>query len=535
MRNMLQRFSPLINIYRVPTINRYNEDEFGQNKKVSKLQADNMEIKSDLCDLRYARRYPHCLKIFNANFNEKIYDLVRSVCQKRMILYDENDFIIGNYGVRITEFENIWNTMYPNEIFPFLASDYALFYHLIEFQSHNIRALPINNYINKKEENFVEYAEMMEEEREKEKDIEAHKVYYQSYQFVPVQPYNNQTHSRLLNLMYDFIDNKKYKNNIKKKEEEIETLLALKNEYISNISYLLKTFKHDGIPLSDFARLFEFKYHNVLNTKQYSPLLSFNPDIITIGIDKHKLFLNIGELHRSLSNILVVMGALITPKTKPIQQQIIFPLNIGSINWMILNCMDYYNHNKSSNIYSIPWIKIKEIGQNANNENSIIYKHRNKFFGNSPNTKLWTINDTNYIKQHSFYKYATNVTLTHKYIYSEQELNNFWPNNESNLMLYRRPIAPILDYDVLILGLLNQSNDMEINMNKYKEFKSILFYKFIDELMDKYASEYTMKDISNKNILYNYLSIMTLRILYILSTYINEYTPQYNISYIRWS
>ncbi len=68
----------------------------------------------------------------------------------------------------------------------------------------------------------------------------------------------------------------------------------------------------------------------------------------------------------------MVWGALITPKTKPIQQR--------------LNCMNYYKDN--NNIYSIPWIKIKEIGQNIDNENSIIHKHRNKFFGSEIDTRL---------------------------------------------------------------------------------------------------------------------------------------------------
>ncbi len=48
--------------------------------------------------------------------------------------------------------------------------------------------------------------------------------------------------------------------------------------------------------------------------------------------------------------------------------------------------MDYYKD--SNNIYIIPWIKFKEIGQNINNENSIIHKHRNKFFGSEIDTRL---------------------------------------------------------------------------------------------------------------------------------------------------
>ncbi len=89
-----------------------------------------MEIQSDLYDFRFVRRYPHCLKVFNANLNDKIYDLVRHIliCQHRMVLYDKSDFAIDNNGIRISEFEHIWCTMYPNEIYPFMASEYALFF-----------------------------------------------------------------------------------------------------------------------------------------------------------------------------------------------------------------------------------------------------------------------------------------------------------------------------------------------------------------------------------------------------------------------
>eukprot|EP01083_Nonionella_stella_P153424 492974_1 len=519
-RVMLQRFGTLLHIYRVPTINRYNEDE------------PRTEIKTDLYDLRYQRRYLHCLSVFTETFNEKLYDLVRGECMKRMMLYDKSDFVIGNHGIRISEFETLWNAQYPYQIFPFQCNEYALFYHLIEFQSHNIRALPINNMSNS----------------DAPEDIEANKMYYYSYQFVPVQPYNNQTYQRLVDTMG--VLQRKYRRNTNTGDEapnkhvpDVDNIQRLKKEYTQNISYLLKTFRNDGIPLCDFARLFEFKYHNMSTTGGgYAPLLSFNPDIMSIQVDAKRNLLNIGNMYRSLSNMLVVWGALITPKTKPIQQQMLFPLRLGVMNWMTLTSLDYYNHkgNSKGNNYSIPWNEVKQIGQDMNNANSMIHKHRQKFFGaaNTPETKLWIMRDTEYLKQQSFYKFASNITLSHKYIHSPRDLATFWPNNDANLMLFRRPVAPICDYDMLTLSTLYESPENNENRDRNKEIKTVEFYKFIDGLMDKYSCR--MKQVTQKTFLFDYLSMMSIRIMSLLSTYIDEYSSSSSstskqVNFIRWS
>ena len=345
-RNILQNLSSIVHIYRIPTINRYDEGD-DLNKRKKRNHSNNPEMISDLYDLRYQRRYPHSLRVFNKKFNEKIYDLVRSVCMKRMMRYDQNDFIIANHGVRISEFYDLWQMTYPDEMFPFLNNEYALFHHLIEFQSHNIRALPINNDAESSsgeewesmEGDIVEFSgtliagsNLLSSARSLYN--RAHKMYYCAYQFVPVQPYNNQTHSRLLELAsvlhneylhkHNPESNKNFGNDEGQSEgmKGLESLRELKREYIKNITHLLKTFRNDGIPLSDFARLYEFRYHNINNRTLYGPLTSFNPAVIATEIDSRRNLLNVGEIHRSLSNLLVVWGALITPKTKPIQQEI---------------------------------------------------------------------------------------------------------------------------------------------------------------------------------------------------------------------
>ena len=602
-RSILQKFSPLIHIYRVPTINRYDDntkDTQRRRNKNSKIQAADFktEIVGDLWDLRYQRRYPHSMRVFNVHFNDRIYDLVRSVCMKRMIRYHEEDFVIANNGVKAHEFETIWQSMYSEEIFPFLQNDYALFHHLIEFQSHNIRALPISNIpesidsdgsATTMEEDALSLMLMDEEDASKRYPTEspksqrggdrkgkyaefsgsliagsslissarslydrANKMYYQSYHFVPVQPYNNQTYSRLINLknmLHNQLLHKQkesHSTNDGNGSESLseqqqhqhsmanvaaEKLVALKREYAQNISYLLKTFRSDGIPLCDFARIFEFRYHNIENTKQSTPLLSFNPDVIAVTIDMAKGVLNVGDLHRSLSNLLVVWGALITPKTKPIQQQIVFPLNLGVMNWTILSAMDYYNHKESASgsMYNVSWTEVKRIGQQHNNYNSVIHQHRQQTFGSAPDTKLWIMDDTEWLKHHSFFKFASNVTLSHKFLFSPQQLSAFWPNSESNLMLFRRPVAPIMDYDTLMLCTLWQSNDQFINRNR--KLLNVAFFKFVDDLHIKYSRR--MDSVHEKAILHDFLSTLTLRICYLLTLYIEQYDDK--INYLRWS
>ena len=66
--------------------------------------------------------------------------------------------------------------------------------------------------------------------------------------------------------------------------------------------------------------------------------------------------------------------------------------------------------------------------------------------------KLAKLSDTAWLKHHSFYRFASNVTLTHKRLHSAKQLETFWPNCDANMALFRRPVAPIVDYDVLTLS-----------------------------------------------------------------------------------